>query len=176
MRLFIAINFDKTTVERLLPGERELRARSRSDAAWSPPRNLHLTLAFLGEQPGGRLGALRKCMERAAAGSFGLELGNVGRFRRSGGDIWWLGVRLSPELRGLQARLCSELRSAGFETEERPFRPHITLLRQAGGDAPRTPDFPPLEQRVERMTLFESMRERGALVYRPLARVELGRP
>ena len=174
MRLFIAIELDPP----IRRAAYELALELRESVAGRAVRedNMHLTLAFLGEQPGGRLGALRKCMERAAAGSFGLELGNVGRFRRSGGDIWWLGVRLSPELRGLQARLCSELRSAGFETEERPFRPHITLLRQAGGDALRTPDFPPLEQRVERMTLFESMRERGALVYRPLARVELGRP
>ena len=173
MRLFIAIELDPP----IRRAAYELALELRESVAGRAVRedHMHLTLAFLGEQPGGRLGALRKCMERAAAGSFGLELGNVGRFRRSGGDIWWLGVRLSPELRGLQARLCSELRSAGFETEERPFRPHITLLRQAGGDAPRTPDFPPLEQRVERMTLFESLRERGALVYRPLARVELGR-
>ena len=163
MRLFIAIELDPP----IRRAAYELALELRESVAGRAVRedNMHLTLAFLGEQPGGRLGALRKCMERAAAGSFGLELGNVGRFRRSGGDIWWLGVRL-----------CSELRSAGFETEERPFRPHITLLRQAGGDAPRTPDFPPLEQRVERMTLFESLRERGALVYRPLARVELGRP
>lgn len=174
MRLFIAIELDPP----IRRAAYELALELRESVAGRAVRedNMHLTLAFLGEQPGGRLGALRKCMERAAAGSFGLELGNVGRFRRSGGDVWWLGVRLSPELRELQARLCSELRSAGFETEERPFRPHITLLRQAGGDAPRTPDFPPLEQRVERMTLFESMRERGVLVYRPLARVELGRP
>ena len=174
MRLFIAIELDPP----IRRAAYELALELRESVAGRAVRedNMHLTLAFLGEQPGGRLGALRKCMERAAAGSFGLELGNVGRFRRSGGDIWWLGVRLSPELRGLQARLCSELRSAGFETEERPFRQHITLLRQAGGDAPRTPDFQPLEQRVERMTLFESLRERGALVYRPLARVELGRP
>ena len=174
MRLFIAIELDPP----IRRAAYELALELRESVAGCAVRedNMHLTIAFLGEQPGGRLGALRKCMERAAAGSFRLELGNVGRFRRSGGDIWWLGVRLSPELRGLQARLCSELRSAGFETEERPFRPHITLLRQAGGDAPRTPDFPPLEQRVERMTLFESMRERGALVYRPFARVELGRP
>ena len=173
MRLFIAIELDPP----IRRAAYELALELRESVAGRAVRedNMHLTLAFLGEQPGGRLGALRKCMERAAAGSFGLELGNVGRFRRSGGDIWWLGVRLSPELRGLQARLCSELRSAGFETEERPFRPHITLLRQAGGDAPHTPDFPPLEQRVERMTLFESLRERGALVYRPLTRVELGR-
>ena len=142
MRLFIAIELDPP----IRRAAYELALELRESVAGRAVRedNMHLTLAFLGEQPGGRLGALRKCMERAAAGSFRLELGNVGRFRRSGGDIWWLGVRLSPELRGLQARLCSELRSAGFETEERPFRPHITLLRQAGGDAPRSSDFPPL--------------------------------
>ena len=81
MRLFIAIELDPP----IRRAAYELALELRESVAGRAVRedNMHLTLAFLGEQPGGRLGALRKCMERAAAGSFGLELGNVGRFRRS---------------------------------------------------------------------------------------------
>ena len=53
-----------------------------------------------------------------------------GRFRREGGDIWWLAPADCPELTRLQARLADELRARGFSLEERRFSPHLTLARR----------------------------------------------
>ncbi len=174
MRLFIAIELSPP----LRRAAYQLAAELKSELGGSCTReeNLHLTLAFLGEQPRERLFAVRKCMERAAAQPLTLAIGGVGCFKRRDGDIWWLGVRRSEELIELQSRLAHELTAAGFELEEREFKPHMTLLRRASRREDFIkPDFPALEQRVERITLFESLRERGALVYRPLAKAELNR-
>ena len=48
MRLFIAINFNDDTHNRLIALRDELRSRSER-GNFSLPENLHLTLAFIGE-------------------------------------------------------------------------------------------------------------------------------
>lgn len=50
MRLFIAINFDDTELDAFEAARERLRDPGRG-ANYSRRENLHLTLAFLGEQP-----------------------------------------------------------------------------------------------------------------------------
>ena len=175
MRLFIAIELSEPI--RAAAYELALELRQGADhARLTRPENLHLTLAFLGDTPQERLGAVRRCMEHAAGAPFTLELDRPGAFRRREGDIWWLGARRTPPLCALERRLRRALTDAGFHTEEREFAPHITLCRDVRLRADFDREalaFPGLEQQVDHITLFESRREKTGMVYVPRARTEL---
>ena len=91
--------------------------------------NHHLTLAFIGES--NAVEELSHCLDIAAGEPFQLIAAQLGAFHRSGGDIIWLGIKPQPELFALHGRLTTALKAAGFAVENRPFKPHLTLLRQA---------------------------------------------
>lgn len=166
MRLFIAINFDKATVERLLTVERELRARSRSDASWSPPRNLHLTLAFLGEVESKRLPELRQIVGRLNVfPRFELRFDRIGGF---GERVLFAGLRRSDELAEIHVRLTSELQSSGFDVEEREFKPHVTLARRVGASLAREYKLEPFGFTADRVSLMRSQLGNGPAEYTEL--------
>jgi len=101
---------------------RETRGRPPAAA------NIHLTLAFLGEQSSARIVALREVAGRLGGRSFGLTLDEIGCFRRSG--VAWLGASApQPDLLSLQGGLARALRDGGFPIDERPYAPHLTLAR-----------------------------------------------
>lgn len=166
MRLFIAINFDKATVERLLTVERELRARSRSDASWSPPRNLHLTLAFLGEVESKRLPELRRIVGRLNVfPRFELRFDRIGGF---GERVLFAGLRRSDELTQIHARLTDELRSSRFDVESREFKPHVTLARRVGASLAREYKLEPFGFTANRISLMRSQLGNGPAEYTEL--------
>ncbi len=167
MRLFIALCLDEACKNRLCGAMEGLRSFALQ-AQCTRRENLHLTLAFLGEVPG--LEGAQAAMAGVRARPFRLELGGLGRFERPEGDLWWMGVQRNPALEALQKQLCAQLRRQGFRLEERPFRPHLTLARRVRlgpGFAPRqlADRLPPAGMAVERISLMESSRPQGRLVY-----------
>ena len=177
MRLFIAINFGENELDAFEAARDRLRERA-GRANYSRRENLHLTLAFLGEQPQARLPDARAAMLAAAAGSqpFTLRFERSGRFRREGGDIWWLGAADCPALTALQSRLASELRARGFALEDRRFYPHLTLARRVFGAAdPRSLLAGAVPCRVSGMSLMLSERPEGKLTYTELFRAPFPR-
>lgn len=131
MRLFVAIEPPCALRGWVAEATRRLEPLA-SGLRWVPPANAHLTLAFLGEQPAGRLEPLREAIRRAAARpAFGLGFGGLGAF-----DSWrrarvvWLGVTDgAEELRALAAALKDGLERGGFPVEKREFSAHLTLAR-----------------------------------------------
>ena len=123
MRLFIAINFDAATKEKLLDVQRRLRASATGN--FSRPENLHLTVAFLGEV--GESAAIERALTDRFLQPVALEFDRVGTFRR---DLYWVGVKPSPALDELYRGLVADLRRAGYSGDW-PDRlvPHITLAR-----------------------------------------------
>ncbi len=97
---------------------------------------LHITLAFLGATPAGRLDALIACAGAVEANSYELTLDQTGYWRHN--RIGWLGVqRMPPQHIELVEKLNVRLQAAGFPVEPRPHVPHVTLLRNTpGGDIP----------------------------------------
>ena len=128
MRLFIAVNFDAQTIEHMLDVQRRLRAAGKGN--FTQPENLHLTLAFLGEITPDRMKVVWQIMDSLSVPVLRLCFDHVGRFRRDGGDIWWIGLAENEALLRLQRQLDRRLTEAGFALESRSFSPHITLARQ----------------------------------------------
>lgn len=101
-----------------------------------PRKNLHLTLAFLGDLPLDRLTALEAVGARVAhaTSGFELKLDQMGCWSRKG--ILWASCRQAPVgLLALESELLAGLRDAGLPAppDQRPFKPHVTLARHFSG-------------------------------------------
>ncbi len=97
---------------------------------------LHITLAFIGATPAGRIDALIACGDAVATDAYELTLDQAGYWRHN--RIGWLGAqRMPPQHVALVDRLNERLQAAGFPVDSRPHVPHVTLLRNSpGGEAP----------------------------------------
>ena len=96
------------------------------------PDDLHLTLAFLGEQPEPVLEDLHFELESLEAPPFALRLLGTGIF---GGDTpraVWAGVSPEPALGALQAKVANCARRMGITVAGGRFVPHVTLARARG--------------------------------------------
>ena len=163
MRLFVAINFGKSTVNRLLDLCEQLRAVS-SRGNFSLPENLHLTLAFLGECDARQSAAIRAAMDQVTFAPFEVAIERIGRYRRDDGDLWWAGVREDRQLLDMQQLLADKLRARGFAVEKRKYSPHITLGRRVSASAAPQP-VAPFGEMVTKIDLMKSERINGKLTY-----------
>lgn len=100
---------------------------------WAPEENLHLTLAFLGEQPRPLLEDLDAGLLRLAGAGFALTLRGVGAFGGAKPRLIYAGVAESEPLRRLQAKVATAVRGAGVDLAGRRYAPHVTLARFAPG-------------------------------------------
>ena len=128
MRLFVAINFDKNTKKRIQQVQRRLEASA--DGSFTHLENMHLTLVFIGEVEESRLDGLKATLEKIRAPKMTLEFSSTGFFKRSGGDIWWIGINKNEELSRLQSIVYEKIKRAGFSLQPNNFKAHITLARR----------------------------------------------
>jgi RNA 2',3'-cyclic 3'-phosphodiesterase len=129
-RLFLALWPDPATRAQLLAWR----------DAWAWPRGatpvhadkLHMTLHFLGNQPGGSVPALLDGLA-APFSPFHMRLGRAA--------LWHNGIAVlepleePPALLELHARLSDALVALGLVPEARTYRPHVTMARRANGAA-----------------------------------------
>jgi len=130
------------------------------------PANLHVTLAFIGNVDACRVVTVREIGSTvsAATAPFSLVLDRIGAFHKQ--EIAWLGCsRVNEATQGLADGLSSQLSSAGFEREARPFRPHVTLARRARTRALDGALAKPIVWNISRLTLNASTHAQGALRY-----------
>lgn len=132
MRLFVALDLDESVMGRLDELLGELR-RELPEIRWARREGLHLTLRFLGEVDEARVPALCQALEGVAEATapFRVEVEGLGTFGdRRRPKVVWAGVQeRSGALEELQGRVERAAVEAGFETESRPFRAHLTLAR-----------------------------------------------
>ena len=154
-RLFFALWPDAAATRRLA----QLAEALAPLAAGKPvaAESIHLTLAFLGELPPGRVE--EALATRIEAAPFELALDRVGAFR--GAKVAWAGMgEPPPALADLQSRLAADLRRRGFDLEARPFAPHVTLVRKVAKRVPATP-VAPIAWRVEAVALVRTQPRTG---------------
>lgn len=186
LRVFCAVELPAEVRQRAAAHAARLRERfGEVRASWPRAEGLHLTLKFLGEIEESRVALLQAAAARAAEKSqaFGLTIEGAGAFPPRGAPrVLWLGVRdPSGGLAQLQSRLEDECAGSGFEREERPFRPHLTLarLRVPQGARPlaqfhQETGFEPAEFRVSELVVMLSELGPGGSRYTPLSRHALG--
>jgi 2'-5' RNA ligase len=136
-RLFIAIELPRALKREFIDLARSFRPREHERVRWIEQDAMHLTLKFLGDTPVDRVPDIKKSLEQAASstGKFSIKIGRTGCFPSFRDPrICWVG--LSGELRRLeqlQGRVEGGLVALGFDSEDRKFKPHVTVGRTRPG-------------------------------------------
>ncbi len=99
---------------------------------WVPVENIHITLKFLGDVSESNLDLLKEMIVSETSRHAPLEIsaGELGAFpsiRRP--RVLWVNVQAPPELVALQRAIDNETARLGYDREDRPFSPHLTLGR-----------------------------------------------
>ncbi len=172
MRLFIAIALPKSFQEEVGRIQKELKQVS-CGGSFVPAGNFHITLHFIGESKD--LAEAVNAMRQAVRGirSFTLHLGKYDSFPRGKRCTSLLLVQGElEELNTLYESLQSALADHGFSREHKHFTPHITLGRNVEHDELAGAELlrlsPNASMTVQAITLFESTRISGRIVYTPI--------
>jgi 2'-5' RNA ligase len=130
--------------------------------------NLHATLAFLGNVPAARVPEFERMAAALRGAQFELRLDVVEYWRHN--RIVWCGAKRTPRvLDAFAAGMSEALRALDWPVDERPYVPHVTLLRNARcGPATCAPSLPPW--RVREFVLAQSTSGADGVRYRRLAR------
>jgi 2'-5' RNA ligase len=179
LRLFIAINFSEEIKDTLSDLTSELK-RNKQKGNFTHRENFHLTLAFLGEtsyiEDAGKV--LDNISNKSFLTPFYLYTEGALRFKRREGDIFCVGIKENPFLQLLYNEIKKELKHFEFYTEEREFKPHLTLGR--GIILRKDYDFecfkrkvPTLCQKVDEISLMKSHRVDGKLTYTKIYSIKL---
>jgi 2'-5' RNA ligase len=137
-----------------------------------PSENLHITLVFMGSVDASARIYAEAVADDLRAVSAELRLDQLGYW--PGPRVLWLGAsRVPPELRRLQLLLQQGIARTGMELDDRPFKPHMTLMRKVS-PAPRLPTLEPIDWPIEQFALVESVTRSAGAVYRVLRLWELG--
>ena len=171
MRFFYGIALPQPVREALR--EAAARLQKQTVGLFVLPDAYHCTLAFVGMVEAERLSTLERILETVAehTPACGLSLTAPGIFGKPERAIVWHGLAGAEPLAKASEGLRQALRAANLPYDDKPFRPHITLTREA-----RMASCPlglaqarPVSWRAEALTLFESRREAAGMVYAPLA-------
>lgn len=129
-------------------------------------RNIHLTLAFLGHINIDRLPELKLAANQVTTHPFSLTIQEVGYWKRN--EIVYAKATTFPsELFLLAESLKNTLLETGFTFDQKTFKPHITLLRQAQTIAPT--NLPqPIHWPVKEWCLLQSNQTPRGVNYTPL--------
>jgi 2'-5' RNA ligase len=137
MRAFIAAEIPEEIQNLLSKTQNELLS-STACVKWVEPRNIHLTLRFLGEINEDRTETVCGVIQEAlrGVGAFSVSLSGLGAFpERENPRVIWVGINKgAKELRAIAERLKNMPEGCGKSAEERPFSAHITLGRVRSND------------------------------------------
>ncbi|QKQ99422.1 RNA 2',3'-cyclic phosphodiesterase [Metallosphaera tengchongensis] len=131
MRLFVGIPVEDS------PWLREalsLVERTGVDIKLVEPQNVHVTLAFLGEVPEGKVGLVKESLEELSFSPFKMAFRGMGAFPSiSRPRVVWIGITEgSNEIRRMRNSLVKSLSMRRVRVEEEQFVPHVTLGRIKG--------------------------------------------
>lgn len=121
----------------------ELRKRKWPFERWVHPQDFHITLAFLGFAKKEQLDEAIKAIEqlREQHSIFTLTFSSTGTFgSKNRPRIFWAGVEPSKALQNLREDVFIECERIGFELDQKPFHPHITIARKWGSNKPYEED------------------------------------
>ncbi|MFH0947053.1 MAG: RNA 2',3'-cyclic phosphodiesterase [Planctomycetota bacterium] len=181
MRSFVAIHLGDSSRAAIARLPKPAPARGVR-LAWVAERNLHLTLKFLGEVEETLVPDVIGRLAEASRGvpGFEVEWREVGVFPPRGSPrVLWVGCEGGPVLFELKQAIEERLEPLGFETERRPFHPHVTLARIQGRCSPALlegllGDRGFGSQQVASIALMSSELQPSGAVHRTVAELKLG--
>jgi len=179
IRAFIAIEIDPETQNSLGKLINQMNKTSIGSVKWTPSQNIHLTLKFLGEVETWELTSINQMVRNVAnqSQSFTAVITKLGVFPTPNNPrIIWIVLEAPQTLSHLARTIEDSARNLGFDSEGRPFTPHLTMGRvrpgitrvqqdQLAGVIRSTslPKFNPIQ--INSITLFQSILKPGGAEY-----------
>jgi len=179
IRAFIAVEIDRDTQSALGTVATQIQKTSSLIVKWTPNRNIHLTLKFLGEVETWELGSIQQLLRDVANQfrSFSANITQLGAFPSLGNPrVIWIGLDAPSPLFQLARAIEVSTRNLGFSTDDKPFIPHLTLgrvhptiTREQQNDLSKglrsipIPIFKPIQ--IQSITLFQSILKPGGSEY-----------
>ena len=150
-------------------------------AAWQPPLRelcggrvmrtdtLHATLVFVGEVAEHRLQALQLAAQEVNCRRFELILTTV-HYWGHNHIAYAAPEAIQPQLAELVHELERNLRKHHFHFDVRPYKPHVTLLRNAQWSDAHLPAMPSVHWQFNDFVLVQSKQDEQGAQYEVLAR------
>lgn len=135
---------------------------------------VHMTLLFLGDTQAERLDDLMTAAQQVHGDAFEMHLDEVRGWRHNA-IVYAAPSKLPDQLAGLVADLREHIEAAGFHFDAKAFKPHVTLLRNAGciSDVQQLVAMP---WRAEEFVLVQSVPDAGRMRYDIIGRWPLQTP
>jgi len=170
-RLFFAYWPDAKTRQSLV--EATAKAVASIDGQPVAASKLHVTLAFLGRVPGSRIPEIIRVGARGDYKPAKLDFDRLEYWPRPK-VVAALADAVPEAGQTLVNTLWERLLPLGIEREERPWRPHFTLVRRVRRPPPKL-IIPSVHWSCDRLALVESVAGPDGLHYTPIAEWPLGK-
>jgi 2'-5' RNA ligase len=182
-RTFIAVRLKHCS--ELAELSEKIRELLKHDSVkWVDINNMHITLAFLGDTPGDKVSKVSEMIQRQCGGFGTLTftiagLGVFKSFREP--RVIWAGIEKYDRLKAMALSVKTGLEELGIETEEREFKPHLTLgrirhIKNRGLLKELTEEYRGRifrEVTIEEVIYFESLLHQHGPEYKPLSVISL---
>ncbi|ERJ12915.1 RNA 2',3'-cyclic phosphodiesterase [Haloplasma contractile] len=173
MRVFLAIEFSDEVKNYLSTVQNTVKIGCKK-GNFTLYDHFHLTLRFIGDTDEKGIDHLCDLIDHVSKefGPFSIRLSDIGSFNKGRKEIVWVGVGDGViELEQLVNCIEAQIESFGFPRERRKYRPHITIARQVEFKELTVLNQVPVykeEIKVDTISLMQSHRKNGKLVYTPL--------
>ena len=133
LRCFLAVEVPPTIQDAIETATQSSRAKLGTPLMrWVSPRNVHLTLKFLGDTAPSSVDQIAAALmaEVRQYKPFVVQVGGFGAFPSNRKPrVIWVGISAPPILASLQHELDVATARLGYGSEERGFSPHLTIGR-----------------------------------------------
>ena len=157
MRLFVAVQLSEELKKSIMGTLHDLKQKGVK-GNYVPAKNLHLTLAFIGETD--NPDQVKDALKGISYKPFKLSLSEMGTF----GDLLWVGMKGNQGLSTAAKSVRDALDAADIPYDRKAFTPHITIIRKSSGSWKQVP--PPRGQMmVKSISLMKTTFKDGKPVY-----------
>jgi 2'-5' RNA ligase len=128
-RGFIAIDIDVSS--KIIQFQNEIN-KTGANVKLVEPKNIHITLKFLGDTEEALLEKIEKIMENAVKSidPFNIQLKGTGVFPNQNYiKVVWIGMDKGEQIGDIAGKIDESLSKLGFEREKRGFSSHLTIAR-----------------------------------------------
>lgn len=159
------------------------RSLSTERIRWVDFYNIHITYEFLGNTDENNIHKIASFVSQIAdnTNSFDVTIKSAGLFKNiQNPTVIWFGIEPNPTMNEVKMNLDKKLEAINFETENRTFKPHLTIGRMKAID--NTDNLKYLintfqnkiisRQKISEIILYESKLSASGPVYRPLFKSE----
>jgi len=135
IRSFIAFDLNNESVIQRLTEVQQKLLKTGADLKLVEPRNIHITMRFLGDIRPAMVDAVHEAMKKVSFSKFDCQINGLGvfpdfRYAR----VVWAGIRKgADELKNVFNQLEPNLQQLGFRADPKGFSPHLTLARVKTG-------------------------------------------